>query len=137
MDQAIKDMLKQGIGITDEDIGKLSPNMQHLLNNMPELMKHRLVAEVTESKYCFHGLKPGDKYVVEGGKLNVEASTAAPCLGALGPVDSFSTLLMALIGGGAKPTDGTDLGNTRCHDLGVEHGGLGEVYFKVYTEEIK
>ena len=134
MDQSIKDMLKQAIGITDADLNKLSPNIQNLLGNLPELMKHRLVAEVTESKYCFHGLKPGDKFVVEGGKLNPQASTAAPCMGALAPIDSFSTLLMAMIAGGVRP-DGSVIGHTRCHDLGVDHGGLGEVYFKVYTEE--
>lgn len=136
MDQSIKDMLKQAIGITDADLNKLSPNIQKLLGNMPELMKHRLVAEVTESKYCFHGLKPGDRFVIEGGRLNAQASTAAPCMGALAPIDSFSTLLMAMIGGGAKP-DGSVIGHTRCHDLGVDHGGLGEVYFKVYTEETR
>lgn len=136
MDQAIKDMLKQGIGITDADLNKLSPKIQGLLGNIQEMMKHRLVAEVTESKYCFHGLKVGDKFVVEGGKLNVQASTAAPCMGALAPVDAMSTVLMDRLSTGWKP-DGSIIGHTRCHDLGVDHGGLGEVYFNVYTEEIQ
>lgn len=136
MDQAIKDMLKQAIGITDADLNKLSPKIGALLGNIQEMMKHRLVAEVTESKYCFHGLKPGDKFVIEGGKLNVQASTAAPCMGALAPIEGMSSILMDRLSAGLKP-DGSIIGYTRCHDLGVDHGGLGEVYFKVYTEEIQ
>lgn len=135
MDQAITQMLKQAIGITDADINKLSPMIEGLLGNLNELMKHRLVAEVTESKYCFHGLKPGDKFIIEGGKLNAQASTAPLCIGALAPIDALSYLLMNKLSTGWKP-DGSIIGHTRCHDLGVDHGGLGEVYFKVYTEEV-
>jgi uncharacterized repeat protein (TIGR04076 family) len=136
MDEATKNMLKQAIGITDEDLNKLSPRISNLLANMPNFMGHRLVAEVTESKYCFHGLKKGDKIIIEGGKINPQASTASLCLGAIAPLDDVSALLMDRIAMGWKP-DGSIITHTRCHDMGVDHGGLGLVYFKVYTEPIQ
>lgn len=136
MDEATKTILKQAIGITDADLNKLSPRISNLLSNMGNLMGHRVVAEVTESKYCFFGLKPGDKIVIEGGKINPEASTANLCLGAVAPIDEANALLMDRVAMGWKP-DGSVITYVRCHDIGVEHGGLGIVWLKVYTEEIK
>jgi hypothetical protein len=136
MDEATKNILKQAVGITDRDLNKLSPKISNLLSNLPNLMSHRLIGEVTESQYCFLGLKAGDKIVIEGGKINTEASTPNLCLGAVAPLDEANALLMDRITMGWKP-DGSIIAYTRCHDMGVDHGGLGIVHFKVYTEEIK
>ena len=86
MDERSRDIAKKAIGITDEDLEKLSPGMKRLLSNLPDKAKWRIIAEVTESKYCFAGLAPGDKFVFNFPLLNLADSTAAPCLGAIAPL---------------------------------------------------
>jgi hypothetical protein len=71
MDEVSRQIAKQVIQITDEDLDRLSPGMKKLLSDLPEKMKWRVVAEVTESKYCFAGLKPGDKFVFNFPVLSV------------------------------------------------------------------
>lgn len=129
MDEATKTLLRQAIGITDADLNKLSPRISNLLSNIANMMGHRVIAEVTESKYCFQGLKPGDRIVIEGGKINAEDSTASLCMGAVAPLDEASTLLMDRVAMGWKP-DGSVITYTRCHDMGVEHGGVGSSLFQ-------
>ena len=62
MDQEVREMLR-GVGMSDNDIGKLSRGQQKMLAARPVYSKYRMVAEVVESTYCFAGLKPGHKYV--------------------------------------------------------------------------
>jgi len=130
MDRPVDDMLKQAIGITDTDLGKLSSGLKLVLGSVGRC---RLVAEVTESKYCLHGLKVGDKFVIDGGILNTRDSTAPFCMGALAPIDPLNLISMNRLASGLMP-DGSVIGYAHCHDFGVDHGGLGEVYFRVHTE---
>ena len=86
MDEVSRQIVKQAIGITDQDLARLSPGMNKLLTDLPEKMKWKIIAEVTESKYCFAGLKPGDKFVINFPVLNVSESSAAPCIEAIAPL---------------------------------------------------
>ncbi|UCD58597.1 MAG: hypothetical protein JSV16_05680, partial [Candidatus Hydrogenedentota bacterium] len=63
MDEATREMVKGMIGISDEELDKLSPGMERLLESSMTLMGYRIVAEVVESESCFAFYKPGDKLV--------------------------------------------------------------------------
>lgn len=83
----VKDILKQVVAITDEDweTFKLgSRGVYKFFSRIEDVLKHRIVAEVIESRYCAAGLKKGQKFVIEGGALVPEKSTAPFCMRALG-----------------------------------------------------
>ncbi len=62
MDTIAQNMLRD-IGMTEEDMAKLSPGQQKMLEARKIYSQYQMIAEVIESKYCFAGLKPGDKFV--------------------------------------------------------------------------
>jgi hypothetical protein len=138
MDDISRRIVKQAIGITDEDLEKLSTNMRRFLSNIPEKMRWKVIAEVTESKYCFAGLKPGDRFVFNYPTLNVGESTAAPCIFAIAPLVGRIGALADRVALGLDPNDSVYSINgnpeVSCMDVGVERGGLGEVWFRVYAE---
>ncbi len=135
MDEASRQITKQAIGITDEDLERLSPGMKKLLSDLPEKMKWRIIAEVTESKYCFARLKPGDKFVFNFPVLNVSESTAAPCAEAIAPLaNQIRAMVDRAVEGGDPNASVYATQQVSCMDVGLEHGGLGRVMFKVYAE---
>ena len=136
MDDMSRQIVKQTIGITDEDLDKLSPGMERILSNLPDKAKWKIIAEVTESKYCFAGLKPGDKFVFNFPVLNVAESTAAPCMEAIAPLANQIRALVLSAADGGNPNDSVlATQQVSCWDVGVDHGGLGRVMFKVYAEK--
>jgi uncharacterized repeat protein (TIGR04076 family) len=136
MDEISRQITKQAIGITDEDLEKLSPGMKKLLSDLPDKMKWKVIAEVTESKYCFAGLKPGDKFVFNFPVLNVNESTAAPCMEAIAPLAQHIRAMIDRVAEGADPNESIwATQQVSCMDVGLEHGGLGKVMFKVYGEK--
>ena len=135
MDEVSRQMVKQAIGITDEDLERLSPGMKKLLSDLPAMMKWKVIAEVTESKYCFAGLKPGDKFVFNFPVLNVGESTAAPCAEAIAPLANHIRAMVDRAAEGGDPNASIyATQQVPCMDVGLEHGGLGRVMFKVYAE---
>jgi uncharacterized repeat protein (TIGR04076 family) len=136
MDDISRQITKQAIGITDEDLDRLSPGMAKLLTDLPEKMKWKVVAEVTESKYCFAGLKPGDKFVFNYPVLNVSESTAAPCMAAIASLANRIGAVVGIVAEGIDPNESIWAGEqVPCPDVGLEYGGLGKVMFKVYAEK--
>jgi uncharacterized repeat protein (TIGR04076 family) len=136
VDEVSRQIAKQVINITDADLDRLSPGMKKLLSDLPEKMKWRVVAEVTESKYCFAGLKPGDKFVFNFPVLNVGESTAAPCIEAIAPLTGQIRAMVDRVAEGSDPNESIfATQQVSCMDVGVEHGGLGRVMFKLYAEK--
>ncbi len=136
MDEPSRQIAKQVIGITDEDLDRLSPGMKKLLSDLPEKTKWKVVAEVTESKYCFAGLKPGDKLVFNFPVLNVAESTAAPCIEAIAPLTNQIRAMVDRVAEGTDPNESIfATQQVSCMDVGVEHGGLGRVMFRLYAEK--
>lgn len=136
MDETSRQIVKQATGITDEDLERLSPGMRKLLTNLPEKMKWRIIAEVTESKYCFAGLKVGDRLVFNFPLLNTQESTAAPCIEAIGPLVGLIRTMVDRVAEGVDPNASIFAGQAECMDVGLEHGGLGKVRFRVYGEKV-
>ena len=134
LDESIRQLLKSQIGITDEDLNRLSPGIQKLLSVVPEALKWNIIAEVTDSKYCFAGCKPGDKFVFSGPMLVAEKSTCPLCVGAIAPLLERMHIMWDRVIDGRDP-NGLWTSTAQCYDRGVEHGGLGKVIFKVYAEK--
>ena len=132
--EPIRKMLKDSIGITDEDLNKLSSGLQKLLSAVPELLKWKIIAEVTDAKYCFAGCKVGDKLVFSGTNLIAKESTCPLCMGAVAPLLERMHIMQDRIADGRDP-NGLWTSYAQCYDRGIEHGGLGKVIFKVYAEK--
>jgi len=147
MDEATKTALKQFVGITDEDLAKLYPpvesNLKKIFSNVPRAMQYKLVAEVTHSKYCFAGIKVGDK-IVFNPFLDPKETTCPLCPRALLPVlvavQQSWERTMELVDRGIDDVnalnDSAWAGLAGCLDPGLEYGGLGHVSFRLYAEKV-
>ncbi len=134
MEESIRNMLKQSIGMTDEDIDRMPPGMQKLVSSG---LPYKIIAEVTDVEYCFAGCKVGDKLVIGpfGSTVNTEESTCPLCLGALAPLMERVHLMWDRIAEGLDPNEAW-LQHSVCFDSGLDRGGLGHVTFKVYADKI-
>jgi uncharacterized repeat protein (TIGR04076 family) len=136
--EGMKELLKQVVNISDDDwevFKTKSPGTQKFFSRIREVAKHRIIAEVIESKYCAAGVKVGQKIVIEGGALVPEKSTAPLCMRALGPLTGFVNTILEKIVAGEDPNDRV-FRVAECLDPGLEAGGLGKVKFDVRVELI-
>jgi hypothetical protein len=126
-----KDML----GMSDEDVAKVTPEMEQSFKNaMENMAKYRLVAEAIKSKYCTAGIKAGQKIVYNGVLLDTAESTCPLCSGALGPLNRCMTVYVDRCMSNRDllaPMEGV-----ACADPGMEAGGVGTVVFKVRVEPV-
>ena len=133
MEDTIRDLLKEALGITDEDMARMNPDLLKALVG-GQLLKYQVIAEVTHSKYCGAGIKVGDKIVMEPSTINQGATTCPLCIGALAAVYSAQRVIFDRIMAGRDPNVAI-FDVVECPDPGIEHGGLGKVRFKVYAQE--
>ena len=137
-EEVIKQMMQQAIGITDEDfkthIGY--PQNLELARRTPELMMYKIIAEVTESKYCSAGLKVGQKFTFRTlpAMLLPDESDCPLCIRAIGPISNLITGFWDRIVAGVDPNQGM-WNLAECMDPGVDRGGLGHVVFTVYAQK--
>ncbi len=126
-----KDML----GMTDEDIARVTPEQEQKYKNTLENMgKYRLVAEVVKSKYCAAGPQVGQKFVFNGVQIDRDASDCPLCVGAIAPLERSLAVFLDRC---AQNKDvSAPLSGTACTDPGLEVGGLGTVLFDVRIEPI-
>ena len=134
-----KQMMKQQFGISDEDfqIHMSYPQNRKLAQRIPELMKYKIVAEVTEAKYCGAGLKVGQKFVFNTfpAMLIPGESDCPLCVRALGPIANLIVGFWDRMIEGADPNEGL-WSVAECLDPGIKRGGLGHVVFKVSAKKI-
>lgn len=136
----IREWLKANWHYTDEEIDSLTAKQRRWFLALRDpkvielLRKGRMIAEVVESRNCFIGLKPGDRYVfTTGGFLVPEESPRRPCLWAMAPMVPFTYTFYEFMLRGEEPKLQYD--RVRCLDVGLECGGSGEVLFKIYYQE--
>lgn len=81
-DKKAREILRQEVGITDEDFEKWRQNPRNyfFLDNMPILRQYQLVAEVLSSRNCTAQLKPGQKLVFELMPAVLQKDSTAPGL---------------------------------------------------------
>ena len=135
LQEPMRSILKQLIGITDEDLDRISPGIQRFLSGISQLGQYKIIAEVIDSKYCAAGVKPGDKIVIRGNTVSAPESTCPLCIGLLGPLMPRAYEMMVRLAEGLDP-DEMIFKYSECFDTGLDHGGLGKVHFKLYTEKV-
>ncbi len=136
MDEATREMVKGMIGIGDEELNKVTPGIERLLENSAALMGYRIVAEVVEAENCFAFYKPGDKLVFNATMLNKDETTADNiCTDAITPLNTAIRAMLSAIVNGEDPNTYI-FNHVQCLDTGAVHGGLGRVLFKVYAEQV-
>ncbi|MFC1862479.1 hypothetical protein ACFL1Z_00815 [Thermodesulfobacteriota bacterium] len=138
-DEMVKGFLAGHIGMSDEDMEKITPEQEEVFKNLGSKGgRYRVVAEVVDSKYCSAGLKPGQKYVLEPAlQINMGETTAPLCLGALAPLGYRMEVYLDRMGHSGEKEMTSSLRGFRCTDPGIGLNGLGIVEFKVSIEEIK
>jgi uncharacterized repeat protein (TIGR04076 family) len=137
-EENVKEIVKQVVGISDEDwktFKENSPGVYKFFTRIEDVVKARIIAEVVESKYCAAGLKKGQVFVIEGGALVPEKSTAPFCMRAIGPLTGFVNTILEMIVAGEDPNDRV-FRVAECMDPGLEAGGLGKVKFDVRVEPV-
>jgi uncharacterized repeat protein (TIGR04076 family) len=138
MIEEVKQKLRQNLGITDEDFKTYIgfPHNRKILEHRQELAKYKIIAEVTESKYCSAGLKLGQKYIFNTmpAVLLAQESDCPLCMRALGPIAHLMIGFWDRIVEGINPNQGMWY-MAECLDPGINRGGLGHVVFKVYAQK--
>lgn len=136
MEPSVEQTLKQAIGITDQDLARLGPRVRRNLSLGPRMRQFRIVAQVTDAKYCFQGVKMGQKLVFTCApfQLSPQQSDCPLCLSALKPVLEPVFILRELLLAGQSPEQ-LFARSAECLDPGLDHGGLGHVRFKVFAEK--
>ena len=134
-DPVIVAFAKDMLGMSDEDIEKVTPEQeQEYKNTLENMGKYRIVAEVAKSKYCAAGLQVGQKIVFSGVQVDAAASDCPLCVGAIAPLARTLSVFLDRCGQNRDMT--TPVGGFACIDPGLEVGGLGTVLFDVRIEPV-
>ncbi len=134
-DPMVMAFAKDMLGMTDEDIAKVtSEKEQEYKNAIENMAKYRIVAEVVKSKYCTALLEVGQKLVLNGVQIDKDASDCPLCVGAIAPLHATISVYLDR----CMKNSGVDapMGGFACTDPGMEVGGLGTVLFDVRIEAV-
>lgn len=132
-DPAMRAVARNVLGMSDEDIEKVTPEQEREYKNSIENMgRYRLVAEVVKSRYCAAGVKVGQKIVIDGAAIDAAATDCPLCVGAIAPLERANAVYLDRCARGSDMT--APLGGVACIDPGFESGGLGNVVFEVRIE---
>ena len=136
-DEATLAAVKEMLGYTDAqwETWKSNPRNLKVVENFGEFQKYKLVAEVTSSCGCAAGHKVGDRIVFGGdGTLLCKENPEKICFGLLAPINPFVGAVFDKISNGEDPTQ-IAFNKAHCLDVGVDHGGWGEVVVEVRVEK--
>ena len=136
-DEAMLSIIREMMDYTDAEweTWKSNPRNLKIAGNLMDVMKYRVVAEVTGSRGCGAGHKVGDRIVFGGdGTLLCKESPDRVCVGLLSPVNPIVGGVLDKICGGEDPTQ-MAFNKVHCIDVGVDHGGWGEVVVEVKVEK--
>jgi len=129
------EFLKDMLGYTDTqwETWKSNPRNFERARGGLDFGKYKLVAEVTSAYGCGAGHKIGDKIVFSGGELLSKENPERICFGLLSVISPYVQLVMERVFNGEDPTK-IAFNRTHCPDVGVDHGGWGEVILDVKME---
>ncbi len=134
-DPVILAFAKDMLGMSEEDIAKVTPEKeQEYKNAMENMAKYRIVAEVVKAKYCTALLQVGQKIVFNGVQIDKDASDCPLCVGAIAPLHSTLSVYLDRCLHNCDIT--APLSGAACTDAGIEVGGLGSVLFDVRIEPV-
>jgi uncharacterized repeat protein (TIGR04076 family) len=137
MDDTALESLREMLGYTDAQWEKWKSNPKNfeLAKGGPEFSKYRLEAEVISAYGCAAGHKVGDKIVFSGGELLSKENPERICFGLLSAITPYVQVLMEK---GFAGEDSTKIAfpHVHCPDVGVDHGGWGEVIVEVKFKKV-
>ena len=139
VDQSTLDLLRGTLGYTDAqwDKWKSNPRNMKVAENLFEFQKYKIVAEVTSAYGCGAQHKVGDRIVFDGGGLlHCEEGPNRICFGLLSPITLCIGGFFDKIASGEDPRNFT-FNMIHCSDVGVDHGGWGEVVAEIKVEKIQ
>ncbi len=129
---------KEAMGMSDEEFEEhISFGFnRRLMERFEEMAGAKIIAEVTEVKYCLAGCQVGQKLVFQcvPAMLLPEESDCPLCSKAIGPVSELIHQLWDRMSEGLDPNDG-QAQFASCLDHGIPYGGLGNVRLRVYVEK--
>ena len=137
MDETMMDGIKQMLGYTDAqwETWKNNPRNLKVVENLGDFLKYKVVAEVTSAYGCAAGHKVGDRIVFGGdGTLLCRENPEKICFGLLSPLTPYVGGVLDKICNGEDPTQ-IAFNMVHCVDVGVDHGGWGEVVMEVRVEQ--
>ena len=135
---SLRKKMKENIGWTDEELDIISPNLWTQLDKQHRFRHYKMIAEVVKiNGHCELGPKIGDKFVFNGGGILIPEESTFPriCLYALAGISPIGLMVADRILTGLDPND-TLRDHATCMDLDLGSGGLGQVIFRVYCEEV-
>ncbi len=128
--------LQAHLGYSDEELASLrsNPRYRRMVEETPQFMTHKIVAEVVRSHGCHSQLKVGDRIVMNGnGQLIREECPERICIWALAPL---AGIVNAVFERFVEQLDPNQLlfDVVHCQDVGPECGGWGQILMKVRVE---
>ena len=136
-DETMLTFIREMMGYTDAqwETWKSNPRNLKMAGNLMDVIKYKVVAEVTSSYGCGAGHKVGDRIVFGGdGTLLCKENPDRVCVGLLSPVNPIVGGVLDKICNGEDPTQRA-FNKVHCIDVGVDHGGWGEVVVEVKVEK--
>jgi hypothetical protein len=137
-DQATLAAVKEMLGYTGAqwETFKSNPRNMKIVDNLGEFQKYKVVAEVTHSCGCAAGHKVGDRIVFGAdGTLLCSENPSRVCVGLIAPLAPHTSGVLEKICSGEDPTR-IAFDKVHCVDVGLEHGGWGEVVVEVKVEKV-
>lgn len=137
VDDSTLNSLREMLNYTDAQWAtwKSNPRNLKLAEHAMDFPKYRLVAEVVSAYGCGSGHKVGDKIVYNNGSLICNESSERICFGLLSAISPCVHVVMEKVFNGEDPTKIAFNGH-HCPDVGVDHGGFGEVVVEVRVEKV-
>jgi uncharacterized repeat protein (TIGR04076 family) len=140
-DEATLELIKSTLGYTDSQWEKWKSNPVNMkiveTGSIFEFEKYRVVAEVISSYGCGAQHKVGDRIVFSGGlTLLCKENPDRICASLLQPILPLVSMVFETISNGEKPGTFT-FSKVHCGDVGVDHGGWGEVVAEIKVEKIQ
>jgi len=136
-DKAMLTFIREMLGYTDAqwETWKANPRNLKIAPNLMDVVKYKVVAEVTSASGCGAGHKVGDRIVFGGdGTLLCRENPDRICVGLLSPVNPIVGSVLDKICNGEDPTQ-MAFNKVHCIDVGVDQGGWGEVVVEVRVEK--
>ncbi|MBW1682453.1 MAG: hypothetical protein JRF59_13795 [Deltaproteobacteria bacterium] len=127
---------QQHMGYTDEELAlfRANPRNTRLVEETPEFMKYKIIAEVIESHGCHSLHRVGDRIVMNGnGQLIRDECPEVVCIWALQPLAGIVGIIFERFAEHLDPNQML-FNRVHCHDVGLRCGGWGQILMKVYVE---
>jgi uncharacterized repeat protein (TIGR04076 family) len=136
--RAIGQRFKEHVGLSDAEFEEHISYAfnRRLLASHDEMIRYKIIAEVTEAEHCGAGCEVGKRFVFSAVPclLLPEESDCGLCIKALGPISRLMDGLWDRMTEGLDPNQGIGL-YASCLDMGIKYGGLGNVKFRVYAQK--